>query len=71
MDALRHRLGAASESYAEIPIATLEDLMGYLENPYMVKLDCKGCEREILRGSLESLKNPSELSGSSCGDYRG
>lgn len=56
MDALRYRREAASESYAEIPIVTLEDLIGYLENPYMIKLDCEGCEWEILRRSLESLK---------------
>ncbi|PWV36990.1 MAG: hypothetical protein DJ555_04390 [Desulfurococcaceae archaeon] len=30
--------------------------MDYLEDPFMIKMNCEGCEWEILKGSLESLK---------------
>ena len=54
MSALEPRM--ISERYAEIPVVMLEDLMDRLEDPYMIKLNCEGCEWEILRKSLESLK---------------
>jgi FkbM family methyltransferase len=56
MNALRYRDETTSGSYVEVPIVVLEDLMGYLEEPYMIKLDCKGCEAEILHKSSDRLR---------------
>ncbi len=48
--------GGRASRYAEVSVVTLDDVLGYLEDPYMVKIDCEGCEYEILRSSMDSLK---------------
>lgn len=40
----------------EIPVLRLEDIIDHIGDHHLIKLDCEGCEHEILKSSLDTLK---------------
>ena len=39
----------------DVEVITLEDVLRYVKEPYFLKMDCEGCEYEVINYSLNSL----------------
>ncbi|MEL9997917.1 MAG: FkbM family methyltransferase, partial [Sulfolobales archaeon] len=48
-------LGANTEDGIEIKVITLKDAMKYVKDPYLIKMDCEGCEYEVINHSFDVL----------------
>ena len=45
-----------SEGDIEVEMLTLKEILSKVEDPYLIKLDCEGCEYEVLSKSYDELK---------------
>jgi hypothetical protein len=39
----------------EVKVTTLEEVMKYVKDPYLIKMDCEGCEYEVFNHSFDVL----------------
>jgi hypothetical protein len=39
----------------EVKVITLEEVMKYVKDPYLIKMDCEGCEYEVINHSFNIL----------------
>ena len=39
----------------EVKVITLEEVMKHVKDPYLIKMDCKGCEYEVINHSFDAL----------------
>jgi len=39
----------------DVEVITLEEVLKYVKEPYLLKIDCEGCEYEVINHSLDSL----------------
>ena len=45
-----------NEGNIEVEMLTLKEILSKVEDPYLIKLDCEGCEYEVLSKSYDKLK---------------
>lgn len=45
-----------NEGEAEIPLITMSDILKLLNEPYLLKMDCEGCEDIVIRNDYENVK---------------
>jgi len=43
------------EDGIEVEVITLEEVMNYVRDPYLIKMDCEGCEYEVINHSFDLL----------------
>ncbi len=48
-------------SYSSVETVTLRDALSLIDEPYLLKLDCEGCEYDVILNDYESVKSFNEL----------
>jgi len=48
-------LDRSTKEGIDVEVITLEDVLRYVKEPYFLKMDCEGCEYEVINYSLNSL----------------